>query len=373
MRHILYTLMICVAALWIAVEVNAAAPVKIGAIFAKTGPAGANNRNYFQAARFAVEKLNAGGGVAGRSVELLEFDNQSTALGARAAAKEAVSAEVVAVVGAVWSSHSLAMASVFQQAKIPMITPASTHPDITKTGDYIYRVCFIDTFQGAALARFARSYLHAKTVAIMTNADNRYSLGLSKSFGSRFRAIGGEIVRAMDYLNNITDIKALCMQISAANPDIVFLPDYDDTAAAIIRQAREAGVTSVFLGGDGWNELMYDYAGDAVAGNYYAEHWHPDYASEASRAFVAQYEKEYGKIKTPGVALVYDAFSFLAMAIASAGAEDPERIKAALSEIRTFRGVTGNFKYGADGDPEKTVLILQFRNGGSKLIDVIEP
>jgi len=173
--------------------------IKIAAILAKTGEAAKDNLELFQAVRFAVNEVNAEGGIDGKKIKLIEYDNHSTPIQSRQAAKQAVADGAVAVIGASWSSHSLAIAPYLQKMKIPMISPDSTHPDVTKAGDYIFRACFVDTWQGKALAGFARDELKAATAMIVQNINSDFSLGLAKVFAENFTSREGAVLSTLNY------------------------------------------------------------------------------------------------------------------------------------------------------------------------------
>ena len=230
---------------------RAADRVKVAAIFAKTGEAAEDNLELFEAIRFAADEVNAAGGVHGKMIKLLEYDNHSTPIQSRLAAKKAVKDGAVAVIGASWSSHSLAMAPYLQKMKVPMISPDSTHPDVTTTGDYIFRACFIDAFQGRALAKFARKELKAATAVIVRNITSDYSLGLSEEFERRFTAEGGQVLAVLDYKFRQTAFRDLLEAAKRLNPDILFIPGHAESGY-IVREAQNMGIQAKLLGGDGW-------------------------------------------------------------------------------------------------------------------------
>ncbi len=248
---------------------DAVETVKIGAVFSKTGNAAKAQKLPLRAIRFAVEELNHQGGLLGSQIQLLEFDNKSTSIGSKFAAREAVKAGVVAVIGAQYSSHSLASAPVLQAAKIPMISPTSTHPDVTLVGNFIFRVCFIDTFQGTVMANFAVRDIKAKTSAVLINSSRKYSIGLGEVFTRRFREQDGIVLLKEDYLDKTSDYSFLLKKVKAAKPDVVFLPGKTMDSGLIIKQARGMEISSTFLGADGWSSLLYEYAGSLLHGSYY--------------------------------------------------------------------------------------------------------
>ena len=232
MKAILFAIFITLLACPITIA-GAAETVKIAAITARTGKANPSNQLHLDGIRFAVQEINQTGGLLGRPIELLEFDNQSTSIGSRHAAIKAVNENVIAVIGAIWSSHSIAMAPVLQRAGIPMISPSSTHPDVTKAGHCIFRVCYIDSFQGAVMAEFAHSDLEAGTAAILTNVNRLYSVGMADVFRQHFLAKGGVIVYSGEYHQETNDFSIHLQHIQRAHPDVVFVPGNWSEAAVL--------------------------------------------------------------------------------------------------------------------------------------------
>lgn len=320
--------------------------------------------------RHAVADLNKQGGLLGRQIELLEFDNKSMAIGAKIAAENAVKAGVVAILGDIWSSHSLAVAPVAQAAKIPMISPISTNPKVTLVGDYIFRVCFIDSFQGVVMANFAIDDLNAKTAVILTNTTEAYSMGLADFFKKKFKQKGGHILWEGDYLSKTTDFKILLKKIKGYNPNVVFTPGKARASSYIINQSREMGINTIFIGGDAWFESMWKYGGDAVEGSYYSSHWHPDTANNLSKKFIRDHNYTSANVGTP---LGYDAAMLLADAIRRANSFDPTQIRNALATTKNYKGLTGTISLDENGDPIKSAVILKFENRKIVYHKTVEP
>ncbi len=333
--------------------------VCFGLVFARTGDAAPAVRTMFEASRLAADEINLKGGVLARRIELMGYDNESTALGSRRAAEAAVQDGVCAVAGAAWSSHSSAMAPILEAAGLPMVTPASTNPSITRDRPHVFRTCYTDRLQGEAMARFALSVLDAETAAVMTHVDNPYSLDLARFFIRRFQQ-DGRIVAEADYLQSDNDFRPHLSDIQRVSPDVVCIPGYSRDAAFILRQARSMGIGSVFIGGDGWDDLMYAYAGDVLAGSYFADHWHADLPDPRSRDFVARYRAEHAQCPSSLAALSYDTVHLLADAVRRAGSAAPEAIRNALAETRDFKGITGTITFDDNGDPEKPVVMIRF-------------
>ena len=355
--------------------IEASESVKVGAILAKTGNAALSNLLHLEGIRFAVDEVNARGGLLGKQIELIEIDNTSTAIGSKIAAQQAVEEQVIAVIGASWSSHSLAMAPVLQDAKIPMISPLSTNPRLTSIGDYIFRACFTDAFQGKVMAQFAFQDLQAKSAAVLSNIGNQYSIQLSEVFMKEFQERGGAILLHADYLQEATDFTPQLEDLVSLQPDVIFVPGYERDSSYIIKQARQMGLVMPFLGGDGWGTLMFDetYAVPDRYDNYCSGSWHQDKPSSKSRQFVKNYTAKHATIESGGIALAYDAVMLLADAVERANSLRPEDIREALATTENFEGVTGNITFDEYGDPTKSAVILKLANGSWEFVKTIEP
>ena len=346
--------------------------IRVGAIFAATGDATLSNQEHLPGLYLAVAEINSSGGLLGREVGIVEYDSGSTSYGAQRAAEQAVRDGVVAVIGSVWSSHSLAAAKVLQPAGIPMIAPSSTNPDVTRTGDYIFRVCYIDSFQGAVMADFAYADLGLRKAAIMTNTARLYSIDLSEVFADHFAGLGGEIVLTGEYVNNATDFTGLLEQVRHSDAEMVFLPSNSGEAIVVLRQARGMGVNLPFLGGDAWTFVMSRYSGPKLEDAYYCDHWHIDMPGDRNRRFVQRHLATYGPIDNSGAPLTYDAMMLLADAITRAGSADRQSVRRALAETEDFPGVTGSISMDEWGNPMKSVVIVSLSAGRSVLVRTID-
>lgn len=346
--------------------------IKVVALLAKTGEYAISNDYQYKVIRFAVKEINETGGVLGKKIELIEVDTQSTVLGARFAAKEILKMNPTAVIGPGFSSTAFGAASILQKAKIPMIATWATNPNVTLAGDYIFRVCFVDQFQGTVMAKYALNDLNAKTAVILTNTGNNYSVGLAEFFIKSFEENGGDILWERGYASSAVDYKPQLLKTKQLDPDVVYVPGYERDSAHIIKQARKIGIASTFLGGDGWEITMYKYGGDAIDDSYFSSHWHRDDTRQISKEFVKRLENEYGKLDI--YALSYDAVNVLADAIKRAKSTDPEKIQQALANTKNFPGVTGNITFDKNGDPiDKAAVILKFKNREIEYVKTIVP
>ncbi len=357
---------------------QAAETVKIAAIGAKTGDAAPSGYiRFFPVMRFAVDELNQQGGLLGKQVELLELDNKSTPLGSEQAALDAVKAGVIGVIGALYSSHSLPMAPVLQKGHIPMISPSATNPHVTLAGNYIFRACFIDPFQGTVMSDFALKDLGAKRAVVITQAGDPYSMGLAQSFIEHFRKYGGEIILESSYLKGATDFAGILEKTEKLKPDIVFLPGFPRESGYIIRQARKMGISAVFLGGDGWGKQMFEYGGKAIEGSYLSTYWHKESPNEKNREMLIKYSKSpyAGNLDISGSsALSYDAIHLLADAVRRANSFDSSLIRDSLAATKNFQGATGNITFDENRNPLKSAVIVKFDKGNQLVfVKTVEP
>lgn len=371
MRYLI--LFVCIGVLfWHTGHLEASEPIKVASVFAKTGKVASQDGPPRNGIRFAIEEVNKNGGVLGRYLELLEFDNHSTAIGAKGAAQKAINAGATVVFGASWSSHSLAMAPVLQKAGILMITPYSTNPQVTLVGNYIFRICYTDQFQGRLLANFAYNDVEAKTAGVLINADSQYSQGLAEYFISNFNKLGGDVVFVEHYLEETANFRKFIEKAQTLKPDVVFHPGHYQVSAYVFKQTHLSGVETTFLGGDGWNDKMYDIAGDVISGSYFSNHWHAKNPSETSRKFMERYKKKSRKID-PGHALSEDCVFIFVDAVKRAGSIDSEKIRDTLAATKNFQGITGNISFNKHGDPIKPAVIMKFEKGKSVYLKTIDP
>lgn len=335
-------------------------PVKIAAIFAETGIATSHNAPHIQMVKLAVEEINNQGGLLGRPAELIIIDNKSTPIGSTIAAKKAVQLRVPAVIGASWSSHSLQMASVLQQAEIPMITGSSTNPKITRIGNYIFRTCFIDSFQAKSMAEFAYIDLGARTAGVLEIINEEFSLTLAELFVSSFQEYDGKVILNESYENNAVDFSNILEKVKTLQPDVVYVPGYVRDSGLLIKQAVSLGIQRTFLGADGWaGSLIYNYGGDALEGNYYSAHWHPEVNFPQSVHLQKLYKQKYGsEISNMNAPLTYDAVMLLADSIRRANSLDPKKIRDAIAETKGFQGATGNITLDEQGDPLNKPMVI---------------
>jgi len=348
--------------------------ILLAVIAERTGPAGPQNEPGFAAVRFAVDRLNAQGGVLGKPVALIEIDNRTSTLTATAAAKRAIEVGAVAVIGSCRSDNSLAMAKVLQPAGVPMITPESTNPQVTPVGDHIFRTCFTDDFQAVVLAAFAREHLQAKRAVTITCSDRLFSRDLTRFFTEQFRKRGGEVLWDGQYLGTDANFDDLVARMVKSEPDVVFIPSEVRDGGLIIKQATEAGLHPNWIGPDSWNSGLYEIAGNHVEGAYFSTHWHRDSDLPASLSFVADYERTVGPIRRAGVVMFYDTAMLVFDALRRAGRADRAALCVALAATKNFSGVSGPITFNSERNPaDKPAVILQLRDGAEHFVVLQRP
>lgn len=361
--------------------------IRVGLVAELTGdiPAvGASSRN---AAEMTVAKLNEAGGLAvggqKKKVELFIEDNAGKAdQSALAAQKLITQQDVVALVGPNASGYTIPVTEIAEASRVPMITPWATNPQATvdaRTGkpkQYVWRVCFIDPFQGSVVARFARQNLKAAKAAVLYNVGKEYNKGIAEVFKKDFTAQGGQVVAFETYSDGDKDFTAQLTKIKSAAPDIVFLPNYYSEVPTQLRQARQLGLAVPFLGSDSWGSPeLIKLAGADCEGYYFSTHYAADAkdTSPETQQFIAEYQKKFGSTPDDVAALTHDAFGLLFKAISGAGKADREAVREALAKVTDFQGITGKMKFQGTGDPVKSAVILQIKGGKFNWFATVNP
>jgi len=351
--------------------------IKIGEYASLTGKEASLGQSSHNGTLLAVEHINAAGGVLGKKLELVTEDTQSKAGESGTAVRKLISRDkVVAILGEVASSRSLEAAPVCQAAKVPMISPASTNPKVTETGDYIFRTCFIDPFQGPVMAKFAKDTLKARRIALLVSTSSAYSVGLAKYFREAFVAGGGEIVTEKNYTEGEKDFKAQLTAIKSAGVDAIFNPGYYNEGALIVRQARDLGITQTVFGADSWEaEALIELGGKAMEGAYLCSHYSPEDPSPRVQNFVTAYKKRWGGGFAPdsNASLGYDSVLVLVDAIRRAGSPDRAKIRDALASTRDFDAVTGKITINENRDASKNAVIITVKDGKFKFVQSMKP
>jgi branched-chain amino acid transport system substrate-binding protein len=345
---------------------------EVGSLTGSEATFGISTRN---AIELAVREVNAAGGVKGKKIEIRVYDNQSKPEEAAQAANRLINQDnVLMILGEVASSNSMAMAEKAQPAKVPMISNASTNPKVTEIGDYIFRVCFIDPFQGYVMAKFAHENLKINKVAVLRDLGSAYSQGLADVFERKFTEMGGKIVARETYTKGSTDFRSQLTAIKRASPDAIYIPGYYNDVGLIARQARELGITAKLMGGDGWDsEKLFELGGAAIEGSYFSNHYSPDDPNPQIQKFIADYKAAFGSVPDSLAALGYDAAKVAVDAIKRAPSFDRAAIRDAIAQTKNFPGVTGNITLDDKRNATKPAVVLEVGKGKTKYVATIAP
>ena len=350
--------------------------IKIGYFGDLSGPTFNFGRSAYNGVIMAAAEINQYGGINGRPIDVvIEDDKGSPEEAARLTAKLIDHDKVVAIIAGGTSGNSLAAAPKAQSSRIPLISPSSTDPAVTQTGDYIFRTCFVDSFQGEAMASFAANTLKAKKAAILFDLNTPYGRGLTEFFESSFRKLGGDIVNKQSYVQGDADFKGQLSAIKAAEPDVIYIPGYYADVALIAKQARAIGMNQPLLGGDGWDAPeLWQLGGDALNNSYMSTHYSVDDPSPAIQSFVQQYKQRYGNLLPDAhAALAYDAARVLFDALQRAGTTDSAKLRDALAQTKDFGGVTGIITMDADRNAIKPAIVLKLKDAASIYQERIQP
>ncbi|HEY2762323.1 MAG TPA: ABC transporter substrate-binding protein, partial [Pirellulales bacterium] len=327
--------------------------------------------------QLAIEEINAAGGVNGKKVRVITYDDKGDSREAGTAVTRLVTRDrVAAVLGEVASSLSLVGAPVCQDNGVPMVSPSSTNPAVTKVGDMIFRVCFIDPFQGSVCAKFAREHegLKATKAAILYDQVAAYAVGLQEEFAKAFIKLGGKIVTTQTYQAGDQDFSAQLTAIRASEPDVIFIPGYYTDVGNIAIQARKLGIKVPLLGGDGWDSAkLGEIAGDSINGSFYSNHYSHQDPDPRVQEFIKKYKDKFGGVPDGLAALGYDAARIVCEAIGKAGSVKGADIAAELAKTKDFAGVTGKISIDADRNAVKPAVMLEMKNGEPTYISTIQP
>lgn len=348
--------------------------IKIAAICPLTGEAATYGQSTKNGMELAVAEWNAAGGLLGKQVKLIvEDDKADPAEGASVFSKVIEQDKVVAIVGGITSRVALAGAPIAQAAKVPMLTPTATNEKVTLVGDYIFRSCFIDPFQGKVGAKFAFEDLQLKNVAIIFDIGNDYSKGLSETFTQSFEELGGKIVAAEGYPSGTTDFKAQLTKIIQAKPECLYIPAYYSDVGLIAKQVRELGFKGALLGVDGWDSAdLVKIGGDAVNGGFFTNHYSKDDTRPEVQTFVKKYTEKYGAAPDALGALAYDGMNIMLDAIKRAGKTNNEAIRDAL-KATNLACVGGQISYDEFRNPMKSVVIIEMKDGQQVYKTTVNP
>jgi branched-chain amino acid transport system substrate-binding protein len=352
-----------------------ATEIVIGHYASMTGNTAHFGQDTDKAARLAADQLNAAGGVLGKKIKIVTLDTRGDGAEAANAVTRLIDVEKAnAILGEVASTLSLQGGPIAQRRKVPMVSPSSTNPKVTQIGDYVFRVCYIDPFQGKVMANFTRQTLKLDKVAILKDVKNDYSIGLADAFQKAFVAAGGTIAVEQSYSAGDTDFSAQVTAIKGSGAQAIWVPGYYAEVGAIARTAVRLGLKVPLLGGDGWDAPeLFTIGGDALNGSFFSNHFAPDQASALSQKFVADFKAKYGQEPTGLGALGYDGVMVIADAIKRAGKVEGPAIRDALATTKDYEAVTGKITMDKDRNPEKSVVVLKIDGGKAKYEALVNP
>ena len=350
--------------------------IQVGHFASMTGGEATFGQSTDQGIRLAVDEINAAGGIKGKKIHVITMDDQGKSEEAASVMTRLIEQEkVVALLGEVASSRSLAAAPIAQGKKIPMITPSSTNPKVTEVGDFIFRTCFIDPFQGTVMARFAFENLKYRKIAILRDVKSDYSVGLADFFIKKFTELGGTIVGDVSYQGQQdVDFKAQLTQLKSKNPEGIFVPGYYTEVGLIARQARELGIKATLLGGDGWDSPKLSEIGQkAVDGGYFSNHYSTESKDPVAVDFLKNFKAKYG-IPADGLSAAgYDAARVLIVAMQNAPEITPQAIRDQLAKIKDYHGVTGLISINELRNAVKSAVVVQVQGSTNKYVTTVNP
>lgn len=345
---------------------------EVGSLTGSEAAFGISTRNGIE---LALEEANAAGGVDGKKVAVRVYDDQSKPEEAASATKRLITQDkVVAILGEVASSNSLAMAPIAQEAKVPMVSPSSTNPKVTQVGDYIFRVCFIDPFQGFVMAKYAREELKFSRVAILTDKKSAYSEGLTEVFQRKFTEMGGKISGVEAYAKGDTDFRAQLTNIKKLKVEGLYMPGYYEDVGKVAEQGRELGLKVVMMGGDGWDSAkLFELGGTAVEGSFVSNHYSAEDPSPRVQDFIKKYREKYGAVPDSLAALGYDSARVVLEAMRRSGATSGAGLRDAIAETKGFPGVAGTITLDENRNPVKPAVVLKVEGGKFRFVTTISP
>lgn len=356
--------------------------IKIGLLNEMTGGNATIGTAAANGAKLAIKEINANGGLLGKQIKAVVADNKSEpSEAANAMTKLLTQDKVVAVTGTFSSSNAIAAASVAEANKSPYLVAGATNPKVTvdeKTKNvkkYIYRVCFIDPFQGTVAANFAAKDLKVKKAAMLVDNSSDYSKGLAEFFEAALVKEGGEIVANEAYLQKDTDFKATLTKIKSKGAEVLYVPGYYEEVGKIVKQAREMGITVPIIGADGWDspKLVEIASAAALNNTYFTNHYSVEDTSPKAQAFVEAYTKEYGQKPEALAVLGYDAVYVLADAIKRANSTDSAKIIEALAETKDFPAISGVTTINKTHDADKNAVVIEMKDGKQVFKTSIKP
>lgn len=345
--------------------------IKVGVLLPLTGTQAFYGKEAKNGIDLAMQEMND----PNVKLKLIVEDTQSTPLeSAKGINKLITSDRVSAVIAEVISSNAIAAAAIAEKAKVPILSPAATNDSVTSGKKYVFRACFVDSFQGVVMAKFAFHKLSARKAIILEDSDSDYSKGLSENFERTFKDIGGKIEKILKYSQKDTTYTTQLGDVRKLKPDVIFIPGFHQQVGVILREAKDLGIQSKMLGGNGWfTPELRNIAKGAEVGGYTSTHYSPDSNDPKVKTFVKAYTQKYKSEPSAHAALGYDSFNIILQSIQKVKSGNSEKITEALSKVKDFPGITGQITMDKNHNPIKPAVILEYVANGYRYITSINP
>lgn len=348
--------------------------IRIGGLAPLTGDAASYGVAVNNAIQMAVEDINANGGIDGKQIEYIYYDEKGDTTEATNAYNKLVQDDkVVAIIGDVTTKPTLAVAQTSQQDNIPIITATATAAEVTLTGPNIFRACFTDPFQGELMAFYASEKLGATKVAVLSDMADDYSSGIAEAFVAKAEELGMQVVADEKYQDGDVDFKSQLTNIKGQNPDVLFLPVYYEDLRLISAQAKEVGVTAQLCGADGWDSVLTDnFDSSVLNGGVFCSQYSTESTDERVQNFISTYKEKYEMDPNMFAVLAYDATNMMAQAISDAGSTDSQAIIDAMAALE-YDGLTGHMTFDEDRNPQKSAVIVSIQDNVYKFVENYDP
>lgn len=348
--------------------------IRIGGLAPLTGDAASYGVAVNNAIQMAVEDINANGGIDGKQIEYIYYDEKGDTTEATNAYNKLVQDDkVVAIIGDVTTKPTLAVAQTSQQDNIPIITATATAAEVTLTGPNIFRACFTDPFQGELMASYASEKLGATKVAVLSDMADDYSSGIAEAFVAKAEELGMQVVADEKYQDGDVDFKSQLTNIKGQNPDVLFLPVYYEDLRLISAQAKEVGVTAQLCGADGWDSVLTDnFDSSVLNGGVFCSQYSTESTDERVQSFISAYKEKYEMDPNMFAVLAYDATNMMAQAISDAGSTDSQAIIDAMAALE-YDGLTGRMTFDEDRNPQKSAVIVSIQDNAYKFVENYDP
>lgn len=352
--------------------------IRIGQIAPLSGDLKESGQLGMEGGKLAVDLVNEQGGleVNGEKYKISLYieDSKGSPEGAVSAAQNLINQKkVVAIIGPQFSTNAIPASEIAEQSMVPMIGATTTNPKVTEGKRYVFRIPFIDTFQGKTLAHFSFEDLNARKAAVLYDVADEFSSGIADVFKNEFESAGGQVAAFESYTSDEKNFTPYLENIMEKDAEIVLLPNYPDALRLQLQQIKDMNINITILGADTFNNLVSEFDSDIYKGLFYTFGFASELANEKTEAFFKDYNERYGKEAEGNALFTYEGFGVLFQAIKNQGKTDSESIRNGLAELGRYTGVTGTMVYSGVGDPERSIVILQVQEGKPVLYKIVNP